>query len=204
LVSIGPGTSAEFPAAMKLRDFMLENDYQMIFPCVEKKGTCPMVGHPSQWCHQVMRGLFPPTFQKIFQSGGPRRDFIPMMAHVYRHSKLDSHVDHSDYKRESSQKKIFRSRLIYYRGETKYAYPMDICFNDKGKFFNITIIFLKAHLDQKQKKIMKILKNGDDLLFSFLSQEEEDACIKSLHSDDVIKGKEWKVLFSELVADHHG
>src|SRR5690606_12732582 len=50
---IEPGTKEVFVEILKLRNKMIEEGYEIIFPCL-KNSACPLTDSTEDWCHQFL------------------------------------------------------------------------------------------------------------------------------------------------------
>jgi ribosomal protein RSM22 (predicted rRNA methylase) len=149
---IEPGTKETFKDILKLREYLISNDYSVIYPC-NSSDNCP-VANKDDWCHQVSLPDYPDSVLRKCQLTSLDRRSLPMTAHLYVKKSL---IETEDSNRDQST--IFR-----FLGESKGSVIFEICRNsEKNEIVKIEAV--KRGLSKKEIKELKTLTPGKRVEF---------------------------------------
>ena len=146
IIFLDIGTQDVFAKMLRLRDYLLKEDYTIDYPC-RTMSSCPMA-ETTNWCHQKIFVTQDPLLERLGQKIKNDRRTLPFNAFVFVKGE----------ERKSSAKEI---RLIRMFTETKFSFSFEGC-NNKGELEQYEI--LKKTLTKDQRKGFKKVNWGELIL----------------------------------------
>lgn len=167
---IEPGTSQAFDMTVRLRRYLLEGSFRVLFPCQSSALHCPAVQREGEWCHQVLRLTWPEWIERLAQRLKIDRRTMPLIAHAYQR-EVQSSADEAAKAGETAEIKETdqkKARVVRLRKETKHSFEWDICLNlaDQLKWERVSVV--KRGLSKKQQKKLSQINTGEEVSFEFI------------------------------------
>ena len=151
IIALGPGTSDYFKSALDLRGRLLDQGFDLHYPCTHTK-ACPLLKREGDWCHQIFHHVHDPSVERLSQLIERDRRTMPLIAQVYSKVKVE---------------KQFSGTMVRFLGETKFSFEMQVCL-ESGEEKKIEV--LKKDLDKEQIKKWRKTDVGIQLEFEILKQ----------------------------------
>jgi len=108
---VEPGTKDFFPQMLKIREALLKEGFNIIFPC-PNADECPLRGSQTDWCHQFIQVKQESEVERLSQIVRKDRRNLPLIVHAFSKTfKTDNPT----------------SRLIRVFPETKFSYEWESC-----------------------------------------------------------------------------
>ncbi|MFP5384738.1 MAG: small ribosomal subunit Rsm22 family protein [Bacteriovoracia bacterium] len=142
ILFIEPGTKSFFPDMLKIRDYLLGQNHQVIFPCPTQK-ACPMKG-TSDWCHQFIQIKQDQEIERISQMARLDRKLLPLTVQAF--SKT--------FKRNNPSERIVRVLP-----ESKFSHEWEVCKNNELNHYQI----LKRDYSKKESKMLGGILAGEGI-----------------------------------------
>lgn len=114
ILFVEPGTKDFFPKMLEIRDYLLKNNWNVLYPC-PKALECPMKGSAEDWCHQFIHVKQDAEIERISQMARKDRKLLPLTVHAY--SKTFAYQNPSE-------------RLVRVLPETKFSFEWEVCHNN--------------------------------------------------------------------------
>jgi hypothetical protein len=140
ILFIEPGTRSFFQDMLQIRDYLLNHDYQVLYPCPEGL-SCPMKG-TSDWCHQFIQIKQDQEIERISQMVRLDRKLLPLTVQAF--SKTFSRKNPSE-------------RLVRVLPETKFSHEWEVCRNNDLHHYQI----LKRDYSKKESKMLGAILAGE-------------------------------------------
>jgi ribosomal protein RSM22 (predicted rRNA methylase) len=154
ILFIEPGTKDFFPQMLKIRDELIADGFQILFPCPHSS-SCPLASSDNDWCHQFIHIRQNSEIERISQLVKKDRRHLPLTVHAYsRH----------DLKNESSV------RVIRVFPETKFSFEWEVCELNVVKRYQI----MKRGLSRSALKQLEGVLSGASLVVD-VEKELENA-----------------------------
>jgi hypothetical protein len=131
-----PGTKQSFREASAMRSFLIQNGYEIHYPCPSSQ-ACPM-NETEDWCHQYVHLSFDPQVERLCQMAKKDRRNAPVIFHVYE--KIQS---------ERSPKVAERAVITQYGTGHKGMSSFKICSLLEGEQLSI------SYLEQLHRQMSK-------------------------------------------------
>lgn len=157
VVWIEPGTKAFFETAKALREDLLANQYQILYPCLSQ-ATCPM--KTDDWCHQVVRTTHSPEVERLGQMAKLDRKIMPMILHVYKKSSMRLSP-------EITPDQTIICRTIRFLNETKFSFIYQVCVEEQQENQLIHVELMKKAMTKSQIKEFQQADLGIELKLKF-------------------------------------
>lgn len=129
LLFMEPGTKEFFPMMIKIRDSLIKEGYNILFPCPSAV-SCPMQDSASDWCHQFIQVKQESEVERLSQMVRKDRRNLPLIVHAF--SRTFKSVNPT-------------SRLVRVFPETKFSYEWEACEMNEIQHYQI----MKRGLDKK-------------------------------------------------------
>ncbi|HXH74530.1 MAG TPA: small ribosomal subunit Rsm22 family protein [Bacteriovoracaceae bacterium] len=137
ILFIEPGTKAFFPQMLEIRRALLNNGFNVLFPC-PKALECPMAQSENDWCHQFIHVHHADDVERLSQILKLDRKLLPLTVHAYSRT-----FKHSD-----------KERIVRVHPATKFSFEWDVCVGEKVDKYQV----FRRGLDKKtQKEIDEVL-----------------------------------------------
>lgn len=141
ILFIEPGTKSFFPKMLKIRDYLLANHFNVLYPCPQPL-ACPMRHSDKDWCHQFIHVKQDPEIERISQMAKLDRKLLPLTVHAY--SKTFSYQNPEE-------------RLVRVLPETKFSHEWEVCHNNELEHYQL----MKRELSKSQSKAMSSILAGE-------------------------------------------
>jgi ribosomal protein RSM22 (predicted rRNA methylase) len=162
ILFIEPGTKDFFGVMLKIREYLLNKKYSVLYPCPNAT-ACPM-SNSNDWCHQFIQIKQDQEIERISQMARKDRKLLPLTVHAYsREFSKDNPAE----------------RLVRVLPETKFSFEWEVCHKNQLEKYQI----MKRDLD---KQVTKELAN----VLAGLSLETE--LVKVLEHSKRVKIKAFK------------
>ncbi len=134
LLFIEPGTKSFFPEMLKIRQWLLDHDYKVLFPCPLEL-ECPMKGSDEDWCHQFIQVSHSPDVERLTQMARKDRKLLPLIVHAYS---------------KKSYPKTTQERVVRVFPETKFSFEWDVCHSNNLERYQV----MKRNLEKASLKLL--------------------------------------------------
>jgi ribosomal protein RSM22 (predicted rRNA methylase) len=142
IIFMEPGTKEFFSKMIKIRKYLVENDFYVNYPCATS-GPCPLEAEGvKDWCHQYFKVSYEPSVERISQKLKKDRRNLPVTSFVFSRKKT-----------KHEGKTIFRS----YK-ESKFGKCFDIC-DETNSLRKIEAYY--RYLNKKEQKRVNSLLAGE-------------------------------------------
>lgn len=138
---IEPGTKSFFQDMLEIREFLVNQGYNIIFPC-SLDSACPLKNSSEDWCHQFIHVKQEAEIERLSQMARKDRKLLPLTVHAFSKS----------FKQEYSSERIVR---VY--PETKFSFEWDVCHSNKLDRYQV----MKRNLDKKSLNTLGNTLAGD-------------------------------------------
>lgn len=138
---VEPGTQQAFKEMSAARTYLMENGYQIAYPC-PGLGECPAAVEGSEeWCHQVLKTSLAPAVARLGQLAGLDRTVMPFIGQVY-----------TMFPRRQQGAVLFRLR-----SHSKHAFFWEVCMNtDNGLRLQKVELPKRGYSKKEQKSLAQI------------------------------------------------
>lgn len=173
IVWIEPGTSQAFEVVVQLRRYLLETEYEVLYPCRYSALECPATGREGEWCHQVLRTTWPEWIERLAQKLKIDRRTMPLMAHAYQRKISQSELVENNEAgiQEGGQK---TGRIVRLKKETKHSFEWDICLKLGTELKWQKVSVMKKNLSKKEQKNLSQMHTGELMSFEFIKRLDQD------------------------------
>jgi ribosomal protein RSM22 (predicted rRNA methylase) len=165
VMMIEPGTPEVFQQILKLRTQLIQQDFNLIYPC-PSNGTCPLEGQTQNWCHQYVHAIHDQAIERLSQLLGFNRHEMPICSFVFSKNKASCVTS-----------TIFRT---YPTG--KASVELELCIGEQPKLKLLEV--LRRDLDKKMLKEIEKLRAGDRIVFSLTKEITEKKIRGKLVQED--------------------
>lgn len=132
-----PGTKESFEQMLIVREFLIAQGYQILFPCPSAH-LCPLECS-KDWCHQYVNAEFDDEFNMLMIQAKLRRNHMPVVCHLYTLSSLESsfHIQ-----------RVVRSHV-----KGKGAFEFDVCRinENSNEIHKVKIMHRNLRKDEQKK-----------------------------------------------------
>ncbi len=156
---IEPGTKSFFSEMLTIREYLLGQKYEVLFPC-PNEGKCPLSGK-DDWCHQFIYVEQDSEIERISQMARKDRRLLPLTVHAYSRS----------YKGQNPQE-----RLVRVFPETKFSFEWEVCHQNQIERYQI----MKRDLSKSEAKEIGAVLAGAALETELLKSLESYKRVKIL------------------------
>jgi ribosomal protein RSM22 (predicted rRNA methylase) len=115
ILFIEPGMKEFFPKMLEIRDYLLKNNWNVLYPCPLAL-ECPLKNSSEDWCHQFIQVKQDAEIERISQMARKDRKLLPLTVHAY--SKTFKSQNPSE-------------RLVRVLPETKFSLEWEVCQDNK-------------------------------------------------------------------------
>lgn len=170
---VEPGTSQAFELVVRLRRYLLETQFDVLYPCECSALECPATQREGEWCHQVFRTTWPEWIERLAQKLKIDRRTMPLTAHAYQRKAFNKGPA---LKTESEiQEGVQRlARIVRLRKETKHSFEWDICLKVGAELQWQKVSVMKKTLSKKEQKEMSQMHTGEEMSFEFIKLLDQD------------------------------
>lgn len=140
ILFIEPGTKEFFPVMLEIRDYLLMNGYNILYPC-PKAEMCPM-NNTEDWCHQFIVVKQNDEVERLSQMARKDRKLLPLTVQAFSRT----------YKSENPHERIVR---VF--PETKFSHEWEICHDNQIEKYQI----MKRDLSKRESKEIGTILAGE-------------------------------------------
>lgn len=162
ILFIEPGTKDFFPVMLKIRDYLIAQNFNVLYPC-PKPLQCPMKGTdgfgPKDWCHQFIQVKQSDEIERISQMAKLDRKLLPLTVQAF--SKT--------FKSENPTE-----RLVRVLPETKFSFEWEVCHNNDLEKYQI----MKRDLSKKEVKDLSHILAGEAIESELVKTTEQSKRVK--------------------------
>lgn len=150
ILFIEPGTKQSFSKIKMVRNFLLQKNFQVFYPC-PSANICPME-NTDNWCHQYVMTSFEPEVERLCQLVKLDRRHMPVIMHFYGKNLVTKSFMEN------------QARIVQTFPETKFSVEWEVCRNHiKTRIEHLQL--LKRGMTKSEVKRLKKLYAGDSLCF---------------------------------------
>lgn len=160
ILFVEPGTKEFFSKMLRIRDFLIDENYQVLFPCPNQL-QCPLDGSSKDWCHQFLYIRQHEEVERISQMARKDRKLLPLTVHAYSRS----------FRRNEEE-----TRVVRVLPETKFSYEWQVCQNNQLQHYQI----MKRDLTKEQMKELESLLAGTSVEAELVKVVNETQRVKIL------------------------
>lgn len=131
ILFIEPGTKDFFPKMLKIRDFLLNEKFNVLYPC-PLPHKCPME-NTDNWCHQFIHVKQDSEIERISQMARKDRKLLPLTVQAF------SKTFHTQNPTE---------RLVRVFPETKFSHEWEVCHENRLERYQV----MKRDLSKQESK----------------------------------------------------
>lgn len=158
ILFIEPGTKSFFPKMLNIRDYLLANQFNVLYPC-PKALECPMRHSDKDWCHQFIHVKQEPEIERISQMVKLDRKLLPLTVHAY--SKTFSYQNPEE-------------RLVRVLPETKFSHEWEVCHNTQLEHYQV----MKRDLSRQESKALSSVLAGEAIETETIKNLEQARRVK--------------------------
>jgi ribosomal protein RSM22 (predicted rRNA methylase) len=159
ILFIEPGTKSFFQEMLKIREFLLSNDFNVLYPCPEDL-PCPMA-NGNDWCHQFIYVKHDPEVERLTQMARKDRSLLPLTVQAY--SKTFKVQNPSE-------------RLVRVYSETKFSLEWDVCHNNELNHYQV----MKKDFSKAEAKELGEILAGEAIETEVIKTFEKTKRVKLL------------------------
>lgn len=158
ILFIEPGTKSFFPKMLKIRDYLLANQFNVLYPCPTAL-ECPMRHSEKDWCHQFIHVKQDPEIERISQMVKLDRKLLPLTVHAYSKSFTYQNPE---------------ERLVRVLPETKFSHEWEVCHNNKIEHYQV----MKRDLSKQESKSLSTVLAGEAIETETIKNLEQARRVK--------------------------
>lgn len=158
ILFIEPGTKSFFPKMLKIREYLLANQFHVLYPCPNAL-ECPMQHSDKDWCHQFIHVKQDPEIERISQMVKLDRKLLPLTVHAY--SKTFTYQNPEE-------------RLVRVLPETKFSHEWEVCHNNKIEHYQV----MKRDLSKQESKSLSTVLAGEAIETETIKNLEQARRVK--------------------------
>lgn len=140
ILFIEPGTKDFFPVMLEIRDYLLKQNFSVLFPCPNER-ACPMKSSQEDWCHQFIQIKQDPEIERISQIVRKDRKLLPLTVQAFSRT----------YKTANPQERIIRVL-----SETKFSLEWEVCHGNQLEHYQV----MKRDLTKQELKELSSILAG--------------------------------------------
>lgn len=137
ILFIEPGTKDFFPKMLEIRKYLLDQKFNLLFPCPDKL-ECPLKG-TNDWCHQFLKVTHESSIERLSQMAKKDRRMLPLTVQAFSrsHQIINAPV-----------------RVVRVLSETKFSFEWEVCEGKKVVPYQV----MKRGMDKgEQKEVSQVL-----------------------------------------------
>lgn len=157
ILFIEPGTSTFFPEMLKIREYLVNSGFNILYPCPENL-ACPMRG-TTDWCHQFVQVRHSPDVERLTQLLEKDRRNLPLIVHAYSRTSQESRV---------------AERLVRVFPETKFSFEWEVCHDNHLEHYQV----MKRGFSKSELKAIGQLQAGEPLVTQLEKEFEKTKRVK--------------------------
>jgi hypothetical protein len=157
ILFIEPGTKEFFSEMLIIRDYLLSQNYNILYPCPQQT-SCPMT-NTQDWCHQFIHIKQDLEIERISQMARKDRKLLPLTVQAYSRNFSYSNPE---------------ERLVRVLPETKFSHEWLVCHNNEVEHYQL----MKRDLDKKELKSLSNILSGEALLTNIIKIVDRSKRVK--------------------------
>lgn len=157
ILFIEPGTQAFFPKMLEIRDYLLKEKFNVLYPC-SLEINCPMKD-TTDWCHQFIQVKQDEEVERLSQMAKLDRKLLPMTVHAY--SKT--------FKKQNSPERVVRVLP-----ETKFSFEWEVCHLNALEHYQV----MKRDLSKDEVKRLSSLLSGEAIETELIKEVGQNRRVK--------------------------
>lgn len=134
ILFVEPGTKEFFPQMLKIRDALLKQGHNILFPCPRAE-ACPLNNSETDWCHQFIEVKQESDVERLSQMVRKDRRNLPLIVHAFSRT----------YKAENPD-----VRVVRVLPETKFSFEWEVCELNQIQHYQI----MRRGLSKQTQKIL--------------------------------------------------
>ena len=143
ILFIEPGTKVFFPTMLEIRNYLLNNNHSVLYPCPNEL-ECPMKNSPDDWCHQFIQIKQDAEIERISQMAKKDRKLLPLTVHAYSRT----------FKTKNPSE-----RLVRILPETKFSMEWEVCHENVLEHYQV----MQRDLSKQESKALGSLLAGESV-----------------------------------------
>ena len=157
ILFIEPGTKDFFPKMLAIRDYLISQKYNVLYPC-PRPLKCPMQG-TEDWCHQFIQVKHDEEVERISQMARKDRKLLPLTVQSFSLT----------YKAENPSERIVRVLP-----ETKFSHEWEICHDNSLEHYQV----MKRDMSKSESKELAQVLAGEAVETETLKELERAKRVK--------------------------
>jgi ribosomal protein RSM22 (predicted rRNA methylase) len=155
---IEPGTKDFFPQMLSIRQKLILQGYQVIYPCPNAE-ECPLKNSSQDWCHQFLQVTQDPEVERLSQMVKKDRRNLPVIFHAYSRTFKSKNPDY---------------RLVRVLPETKFSFEWEVCHQNVLERVQV----MKREMSKTEEKAMAQVLAGTGLELEVVKELEQSKRVK--------------------------
>lgn len=164
LLFIEPGTKTVFDLMLRVRKSLIENNYNLIFPCPQSD-ECPLQG-TNDWCHQYIELKQDEEVERISQIARKDRRRLPLTVMAFS---------------KATKLEVTPVRIIRTMPPTKFSFEWEACINNQ----HISLQVMKRSLTKPQIDKLENVLSGDQVEITLEKELEKYHRVKVLRINNL-------------------
>lgn len=158
-----PGTKQSFALALKLRESLIAQKWQVRFPCLGQ-AECPMK-NTDDWCHQYLHVTHDPQVERLTQLASRDRRHLPMTVMMFQREARVAETEQL-------------ARIVRVFPQTKFSHEWQVCREQDERLVLARCEFpFKLSTKEENKKISDWLA-GHEIRFEVVKELADRVRIK--------------------------
>lgn len=157
ILFIEPGTKEFFPKMLSIRNHLLNDKFNVLYPCPEPL-KCPMEG-TSDWCHQFIHVRQDPEIERISQMAKLDRKLLPLTVQAYSRTFTYSNP---------------HERVVRVLAETKFSHEWEVCHNNELQHYQL----MKRDMSKADSRALSSLLFGEAVVTDIIKNIEKTRRVK--------------------------
>lgn len=157
ILFIEPGTKDFFPVMLKIRDYLLAQSFNVLYPCPLPQ-QCPLK-NSGDWCHQFIQVKQNEEIERISQMAKLDRKLLPLTVQAF--SKTFQRTNPTE-------------RLVRVFPETKFSFEWEVCHNNEIEKYQL----MKRELAKPEAKKLSHILAGEGLETELIKTTEQSKRVK--------------------------
>lgn len=141
ILFIEPGTKDFFPVMLEIRNYLLNNNHSVLYPCPNAL-ECPMKNSAEDWCHQFIQIKQDAEIERISQMARKDRKLLPLTVHAYSRSFKTTNP---------------KERIVRVLPETKFSLEWEVCVDNVLEHYQV----MQRDLSKQESKELSAVLAGN-------------------------------------------
>lgn len=140
ILFIEPGTKEFFPVMLEIRDYLLNKNFNVLYPC-PKPLPCPM-RNGEDWCHQFIHVRQNDEVERLSQMAKKDRKLLPLTVQAFSRTFSSTNP---------------QERLVRVFPETKFSHEWEVCHSNELQHYQV----IKRDLSKQDSKHLGTVLAGE-------------------------------------------